>query len=481
MNQKASFHSRVIKSFIWVGSGNLLGQLISWASTIIVIRLLLPSDYGLMAMATTFIRLPTLLGELGVGASIIRSKEISKEEISCIFGFIICSSLLFWMIVFFLAPIVALFYIEPKLTLIIKIISVNFFIIALYQVPQSFLIREMNFKAKAKVDVLSQVGAAMISITLAIQGAGVWALVAALAATHFIKFVGYNLVYPYFVLPTFSHKRIKQHLQFGITLTGDRLLYYFYTQADKIIIGKFLGEHLLGIYSVALKLASIPMEKFLPIITQVSFTSFSRIQDDLERVKRNVLKSIRVVSIFAFPLFFGMAVVAHEAIGLILGHKWETVAIPFQIICLILPLKALSALLPPPIFAINRPWINLSNMIISCAFMIPAFFIGLKFGLIGVCLSWFIVYPFVFLIITFRGLRVIEFPVKSYASEMFYPFVGSSLMLIFLVLFRKFNIFYEPLMLLAFNISFGILFYIFFYVLFKKNDIVKIKTLFQKT
>jgi len=479
-NQYTSFSSKVIKGFIWVGSANLFGQLISWAATIIVIRLLLPSDYGLMVMATTFITLLTMLSELGVNASIIQSEKISKKEVSSIFGLIIISSTVFWLFVFFLAPVISLFYNEPKLTLIIRVISVVFFIIALYQIPQSFLIREMNFKAKAKVDVLSQVGASILAVILAFQGAGVWTLVGAMVAVHFIKLLGYNLVHPSFVKPVFSLKGVERHMNFGLTVTGDRLLYYFYTQADKIIVGKFLGNSLLGIYSVALNLASIPMEKVLPIVTQVSFASYSRIQNDLERIKRNVLRSIRTVAIFVFPLFFGMAAVTPEAIMLILGSNWETIIIPFQIICFILPLKALSSLLPPAVFAINRPWINLTNMAISCVFMISAFFVGVRFELVGVCLSWLTVYPFVFIITTIRCLKVIELPIKLFVSEIIYPFLGSSLMLSFLVLFRKLNFFSGPLIFLVLGISFGIVFYISFYILFKKNDIIELRELLKK-
>ena len=140
------------------------------------------------------------------------------------------------------------------------------------------------------------------------------------------------------------------------------MLYYLYTIADTVIVGKFLGNALLGTYAIAMNLASIPAEKVLPIITQVSFTSYSRIQDDLDRIRRNLLRTASLIAYAGFPVFFGMAAVAPEAIRLLLGPKWTAIILPFQLICLVLPLKAISPVLPPAVFAIGRPRINMENM-----------------------------------------------------------------------------------------------------------------------
>jgi len=480
MAQDISFSHKVIKGFLWVGSGTFLGQCISWVSTIIVIRLLLPSDYGLMAMAVTFISVLTIFSNLGVNAIIIQAEKINEKEIRQIFGFAIVCSFIFWLFAFLMAPVIAGFYNEKNLTLIIRVISVNFFIFPFYQIPQGLLLREMNFKASTKVNFLAQVGTSLLSVIMALQGFGVWTLVVALIANNVIKLVSFNLTHFTIKKPIFNFKGVEKYMKFGLIITGERLLYYLYTQVDNIIIGKFLGNNILGIYSVALNLASIPMEKVLPIVTQVSFTSYSRIQDDLERIKRNILRSIRAVAFLTFPIFFGMVGVAPEGIMLILGPRWEIIIIPFQLLCFILPLKAISPILPPAVFAINRPMVNLTNMAISCIVMAIAFLVGVQWGVIGVCFAWVIVYPFVFIVTIRRCFKVLRLQLKLFLSEVKVPFAGSILMLGCILIFKKSNLITDSLVFLAVAILFGIVFYASFFLLFRKEDFLEIKRLVRK-
>jgi O-antigen/teichoic acid export membrane protein len=158
---------------------------------------------------------------------------------------------------------------------------------------------------------------------------------------------------------------------------------------------------------VALSLAAIPLEKILPIITQVSFAAFSRIQADAERVRRNLLRSIQLVSLVCFPAFLGMAAVAEDLIAVVLGMRWLEVILPLQLLCLTLPLRALAALFPPALFGVGRPGINVVNMAISLVVMVIAMLIGVRSGVLGMALAWLIGYPIIFAIITWRSARAL--------------------------------------------------------------------------
>ena len=142
-------------------------------STIIIIRLLLPSDYGLMAMASTFVALLATIGELGIGASIIQSEQISTREIRVISGVVFITSLYGLILCSFSAPWIASFYKEARLTPIIRLMGFVFLIIAYYAIPGSWFIREIDFRTKTQVDIASQVGGAFLSLLLALGGGGV--------------------------------------------------------------------------------------------------------------------------------------------------------------------------------------------------------------------------------------------------------------------------------------------------------------------
>lgn len=477
---KTTFSQKVLKGFLWLGTGTFLGQLIAWCSTIIVIRLLSPSDYGLMSMATIFLNLLIMLSELGLSASIIQAGKISEIEIRQIFGVVIISSFCSWVLCWLTAPMVAHFFNEDRLILLIRITSITFFLIALFIVPQSILIREMNFKAKAKVDISAQVGASVLALILAYKGMGVWALIYSLISMHIIKAIGFNMIHFYLVKPAFNLKGAEKLIKFGLTVTGDRLFYYLFTASDKIIAGKFLGEKLLGIYSVALNLASIPAEKVLPIITGVSFTSYARIQNDIERINRNLLRATRVIVVISFPLFWGMAGVAPEAIDLILGSKWISIVVPFQLICLILPFRALSLIFPPALFAIGKARINLINMIITSIVMAASFLIGVQYGLIGICIAWIVAYPVVFFITTTRCLKALELPLRHVILEVGFPLLASLLMLVFIIMIRKIDLPLHPLLLLILLILFGMFFYLSLVIAFKKDTYLELKKFLKK-
>ena len=421
--------SAVLKGFFWLGSGQFIGQAISWVATIMVIRLLAPADYGLMAMAASFVWLLSLMSELGIGASLIQAKDITREEIQKVYGLVLICSVGFVAMGYVAAPFVAAFYGEPRVTDLIRVTSLGFVVAATFVVPQSLVVRRLDFKRKTTIDVAAQVATALLTAGMALVGAGVWSLAVGPLAGYGVRAVAYNVSRRDRVTPRFELGTIRRFFAYGLTMTGDRLAYYCYTVSDTVIIGRVLGETLLGTYSVAHTLASLPSEKLLPIVTQVSFASYSRIQDDRERIARNVRRSIQVISFVAFPIFFLMASVAPEAIALILGDRWRSIVVPFQVLCLIMPLTAIAPVLPPAVFATGRPMVNLVNMVFSFAAMAIAFLIAVRYGVVAVCLAWVVVYPLVFLVTTKRCVNAIGLRLTDVLKEIWFPLLASGVIL----------------------------------------------------
>ncbi len=470
------FRTKVIRGFFWLSSGTIIGQAISWISTILVIRLLLPSDYGLMAMAASVVTLLTMISDFCVGSSIIQAEQITEKEIRQIFGFVVMTNFLGGLLCFASAPLISLFYDEHKLAVLIKAMSISFLIMSLYIIPQALFVREMQFSTKAKIDMSAQIVSSIVTLILAWQGLGVWSLVIGQILLHIVKAICFNVARQAWLTPIFNYKGAENFIKYGLAMTTDRLFYYLYSISDTVIVGKFLGNSQLGIYAIALNLASIPAEKVLPIITQVSFTSYSRIQDDMERIRRNLLRATRLVAYAGFPLFFGMSGVASEAIPLLLGPKWTNIVVPFQLLCLILPLKALSPILPPAVFAIGRPKINVQNMIITFLSMTVAFLIGVRAGILGICAAWILAYPVVCIVTSMRCLRTLGIPIRDVMAEIKFPFVASALMLCSLLLSKIFIFTFQPLSELILLILLGMTFYAVSIIIFRRDDYRKVRS-----
>ena len=479
--KEGPFRSKVLKSLLWLGSGRFAGQLISWASTIIIIRLLSPSDYGLMAMAMVFIGFLTMISDFGISAALIQASEITKYEIQQIFGVVILASTAGMVITFLLTPAIASFFHEDKLIPLIRLLNVNFILITMYVIPHSLFIREMNFQTKAKVDIVAQTGSSLLMLGLAFKGMGVWSLAGGAVAIHAIKMIGYNLTRPDYFFPVFRFSGAKKLIKYGLTIFADNLLYYLYMETDKVIIGRVLGNQLLGVYAVASNLASMLTEKVLPIVTQVSFTAYSRIQHDLERINSNLLKTTHLIAFLWFPVFYGMVGVAPEAIPLILGAKWEVIVLPFQLLCLIVPFKTISVLLPPAVQAIGQPKVNMINMGITFVVMAIAILIGVRWGIIGVCLVWVIAYPLVLLVTTLRSLKALNLSLSKYLSEIKFPVIASALMIGAILIFKKVNLVnLQPLNSMVVIVISSAVIYAGYVMTFKRSEYHKLKSFLQK-
>lgn len=466
---------------MWLGTGSFVGQVVSWASTIFVIRLLTPSDYGLMAMTASVTAVLLMLGEFGVGAALIQSKDLKEREIRQIFAWVLMTGWGGAAVCYLSAPWIAQFYREPDLILMIRVLAATMILASFYLVPRLLFIREMNFKVTSQIDILAHLGATGVTLVLAVKGMHVWSLVIGQISLYLIKAVAFNAFrvrYAAWLMPLLDFRGLWNLLRFGVTVTCEKLLYAIYNESDNIVVGRFLGDSVLGSYAVSKTLAVIP-EKIIPVITQVSFASYSRIQDDLERVRRNVLRATRVIALAGFPLTFGMAAVAPTGIPFALGEKWASAVVPFQLLCLVLPLRLVRSVLPPPVAALGHPGVNLVNMGITSVVMASAFIIGVSNGIVGVCIAWLIAYPLVFAVTTWRSLRVLGLQPYAYLVEIRFPFIGSAVMLSSLWLLSKVALPVGPVVFLMFQVLVGICLYVSFMFMFRNEQLTELRNLLR--
>src|SRR5262249_42373873 len=398
----------VIASLLWQGSASLVSQVISWGATLVVIRLLSPDDYGLTAMAGLSISFLMLIGDLGVGPVVVQASTLNRTQLRALSGVALLAYLLGAVVAIASAPLAAAFFAEPKIIPIVHALSACFVLAGLYAVPQALVLRTLEFDRKAKIEVLATLVSSIVALALAFSGWGLWSLVAATVATHAVKAVAFQIVHPCLALPFPSFAVVRDMAHFGGLVTIDRILWFGYTNLDIAIAGRSLGGALVGLYSVALSLASIPCDKVMSIVTQVSFSAFSRTQDDRESLRRGMLQTLEVVSLLAFPTFFGMAVVAPEALAVFVGPKWADAVVPFQILCLALPFRCLGLLFAPALFGTGRPRAAVENNAITLASMAAALIIGVQWGVVGLCCGWLVGYLPAFCVAAYRTLTNLE-------------------------------------------------------------------------
>lgn len=433
-----SIGQAVSSSLKWMAGMRLLSQILMWIATLLVIRILSPEDYGLMALASVVIGLLEVLDDMGLADALVKKKDPSKTYIKQVFSVLMILSILFYALLYFTAPLIATFYEDERLTLIIHVLGLQLLIRTFFYVPDGIMRRNMDFRSISIINFIATFVQSAVTITLAFTGFGVWALVLGALTATIIKTIGSLIVTRYICLPDFRFREIVEDIKFGALIVVNRLLYYFYDSSDTLIIGKVLGSNLMGTYAVSKQIAELPIDKFMRILNEVGFSAFSTIQDDHEKMKYLLCKAVRVLSLTVFPVFMGISCVSPELVSVVLGEKWISATIPLQIISAVMALKMMN-ITEPLLFAMGRPDVSVKTLIIGCIIMPIAFYIGAKWGIIGVSLAWLFAYPLYFFIVMKISLATIGLKVFDYIKQ-FLPAALFSLLMYVAVVFTRYSL-----------------------------------------
>jgi len=413
--------TEILRGIKWTAGAKFSGQLITWGVTIYVMRLLSPSDYGLMAMASVLLAFLSMFSEVGLGAALVQQKDVSTTKMRQVFGIVLFVNILIFLILNLIAPWVGTFYAQPKLVDIVRILSIQFLLIPFCVFPEVLLQRQLEFKKRSLIDLGGAVLSSTATLFLALMDNGVWSLVFGNLIGQAGKLVALNVIAPFRELPSFSIKGMRDVLIFGRTVTASRFLWFFFTQADTVIIGRVLGETVLGMYAVAMHLATLPAQRVSAILNQVAFPVISRFQHDRDLIAFQLLKAFNLISFVAFPVLWGISSIAPELVVTVLGEKWVDAIVPLQILALVMPFRTLVGFMPTITDALGRPEVGLQNVLLGFLLMPPAFYIGAHWGITGVSLAWVCIYPIVLYINSKRMLNVIGLSVWAVMKKLSAP------------------------------------------------------------
>lgn len=390
-----SIRSQALSAFRWSASVRLVSQIITWAITLVVVRLLTPSDYGLLAMATVFVSFLEMFSNFGLGSAVVQKKDVDNLLLKQVFGLCLIIHISLAALLALTAPMIAAFYGESRVEPVIQILSIEFVLAAFSVIPDAQLQRRMEFRNRSLLDLSSAVLNSVITVTLAFAGAGVWALVTGSVLSKLWKTIGVNWLSPFLHKPDFSLKEVRSLIRFGGHITIASLCWFIFGQTDILICAKLLGKENLGYYSVAMHLASLPVYKISGLVNQIAYPSFSRMQEDRKKLGDNVILGIRILSFFAFPVLWGISSTAPEIVGTILGNKWTPSTITMQIVAIVIPLRMVGNFIQTAIQGIGRSDIVMRNAFWSLAVAPLIFFAGAHLGgILGLSLAWLIISPF---------------------------------------------------------------------------------------
>src|SRR3990167_1996283 len=229
-----NLRSQALSGFRWTASVRLVSQGVTWAITLVVIRLLTPADYGLLAMATVFVSFLAMFCELGLGAAIVQKADVDEQLLRRAFGVILIIHFSLAALLMLSAPLIGAFYDEPRGIPVIRVLSLQFVLAGFAVIPDAQLQRRMEFRNRSLLDLSGAIVASFITLAMAFSGAGVWALVAGSILSQIWKTIGINWLSPFLHSPEFSVKGLRSLLRFGGHISAAQVFWMFYSQVDML-------------------------------------------------------------------------------------------------------------------------------------------------------------------------------------------------------------------------------------------------------
>jgi O-antigen/teichoic acid export membrane protein len=402
-----SLRNQVRSAVIWRSGTQIAGQLLTWASTFIVIRVLSPSDYGLFAMTQVVLVLLNMLNGYGLASALIQRRDASLHAQRQLFGMLILLNFALGAAQFLAAPVAAAYYRQPMVADLLRVQALLYIATPFIALPYALLARAMDFKKQAKVNFASGLAGAVAALAGAYSGMGVWTLVLAPLVLFVTRAIGMTWAAGSLMWPSFDFRGASDIARYGGVMAFGQIFWFVQSQADVFIAGRLFDPHALGIYTTSLFLTQIFVSKFVPPLNEVAFTAYARLKDDKAAVGAAFVKSARVIMVAALPFYLGLAATAEPLVEVVLGPKWIEAVPIVHWLALAMPMMTLQTLYSPATDACGRPGIGAQNGIAGAILLPAAFLIGVHWGVFGLVAAWFAAYPLYLGISTWRTLPVI--------------------------------------------------------------------------
>jgi len=328
-----SLRKQAISGLVWTFGMQFGNQLIGFVVSMILARILLPAEFGLIGMIAIFIAVGKSLLDSGLSQSLIRSQNSDQEDLSTVFFFNLAASFLIYIIIYFSAPLIANFYNQPILINIIRIFCLTFIISAFSSVQMARLTKRMDFKTQTLIGLPSAIVGGIVGIIMAYKGYGVWSLVWSSLVSAFLGSLQlwiYSKWTPSFV---FNIEKFKDHFNYGYKLTLSGLLDTIFNNIYLILIGKFFSPAQVGFYTRAETMKQLPVTNISTALNKVTFPLFSSIQDDDVRLKRVYKQLMQMVVFVIAPVLIFLGVLAEPTFRFLFTEKWLPAVPYFQILC----------------------------------------------------------------------------------------------------------------------------------------------------
>lgn len=468
---------KVVKGGFWVFLLRIVNRVFSLIRLIILARILSPNDFGLMGIALLTMSILETFSKTGFEEALIQKKEDIESYLNSAWTVLVLRGFILFIILYFIAPYAAVFFNTPEAKPIIKVIGFSILFQAFTNIGITYFKKELEFNKEFIYQFSGALANFVVAVSAVLILKNVWALVFGLLAGNVVRCLVSYLIHPYRPRLSSDLGKAKELFGFGKWIMGSSILVFLIIQGDDIFVGKLLGATALGFYQLAYRISNMPATEITHVISQVTFPTYSKLQDNLPKLREVYLKVLQLIAFLSFPTAGLIFVLAPDFTKIFLGEKWMLMVPAMQILCIFGVTRSINALFGSFLQGIGKPSISTKAAAIQLAIIIILIYpLTLKMDIIGtsivVSFSNAVVMFYLFLKIG----RIMKIKFINSLKEIQAFLFATIVMFVSLIIFKNVLIINIEIGKLIILIFIGLVFYfgfIFLFSYFFQNNIRK--------
>jgi len=427
----------VVRGGIWVFALRFTNRGLGFIRTIILARLLAPEDFGLLGIAMLAIATLETFSQTGFQAALIQKKDNVESYLDTAWTVSAIRGTILFLILFLSAPLVAGFFDSPQVVLVIRVIAISTLLSGFRNIGILYFQKELEFNKQFIYEFSATIVDLTIAITLAFILRNVWALVWGGVAANFVRFFMSYILHPYRPHVRLEKSEFKELFGFGKWVLGSSVLIFLVTQGDDIFVGKILGATALGLYQMAYLISNLPATEIAHLASQVTFPAYSKLQNDVKRLRQAYLDVLQLTAFVSIPMAGGIFILAPEFTQIFLGGKWMPMVPAMQVLVLAGLARSIANTAGTFFVATGRPQIDtlweITRLFVLAALIYP---FAMKWGLTGVSIVVFLSILVMSIGFGFTVVKITKCGGKTFLKVVFFPLISTIFMILLISTLR---------------------------------------------
>jgi lipopolysaccharide exporter len=468
-----SLLERVLHGGFWTFALRIVNRSFDLIKTIILARLLIPNDFGLFGIAMLALSSLDSFSQTGFDQALIQKKENAQAYLNSAWTIQLIRGTILAIILFIGAPLIAIFFNEPRVVLMIKVLGLAQFFKSLRNVGAIYFQKNLEFHKEFFYQFSGTLANLLVALPIAFIFRSVWALILGILAKYIIQAITSYIIHPFRPSLNFNKDKIKELINFGKWIFLGSIASFLYTQGDDIIVGKFLDTSALGLYQLAYIISNSPVTEITQVISKVTFPAYSKLQNDIKKLRSAYLKVLQITTSVSIPLSVGIIFIANDFTRIFLGNNWLPMVPAIQILASYGLLRSILATGGPIFQAKGRPDINTKLQILGVVLLaILIYPLTIKWDIVGTSMATVIYLSCLAPISFYYIAKIVKTPLRKILKKIYPPMISSAIMLLILFFVKKEILSNLEIWEFFLNIGLGVIIYISSLLFFYKNKYI---------